>query len=69
MILEELLSQLDSLSRADKLEVLQILVNELALEEAGLMSGSQYDVWSPYDSAGAAKTLTMLHAENRRTDH
>ncbi len=41
MIPEELLSQLQRLSRADKLEVMQILVNELALEEARLMPGKR----------------------------
>ncbi len=65
MIPEELLAQLHSLSRADKLEVIQILVNELALEEARLMPGSQYEVWSPYDSAGAAEQLTKILEDSK----
>jgi len=46
---------------------MQILVNELALEEARLIPGNQYEVWSPYDSAGAAEVLTKMLDEDKKS--
>jgi hypothetical protein len=40
---------------------MQVLVMELASEEqALLLPGGQYEVWSPYDAPEAARTLTRL---------
>jgi hypothetical protein len=65
MILTELLPELQTLNRADKLRVMQFLVLELAKEEDSLLKpGMSYPVWSPYDAFGAANTLlTLLKAE------
>ena len=68
MVPNELLSELQKLNRADKLRVVQFLVDALAVEEETLLaSGMQYEVWSPYDAPCAAQTLlAMLDYEVRR---
>jgi hypothetical protein len=58
MLSNELLQELHQLSRSEKLRVVQMLVNELAEEE--ILTASDYEVWSPYDSAGAATILTEM---------
>ena len=64
MISVELLHSLRALSRGEKLHVLQVLVSELAQEEAHLLRPEgNYPIWSPYDAHEAAGTLlTMLNA-------
>ena len=66
----ELLTELHKLNRADKLRVVQILVNELAVEEEALLAaGTHYEVWSPYDAPDAAQTLLkMLEADEKARD-
>jgi len=68
--LDELVSAVRELNRADKLRLMQVIVNELALEEnAVLIPGAEYEVWSPYDSADAAQTLlAMLDADKKTHD-
>jgi hypothetical protein len=45
---------------------MQVLVMELASEEqALLMPGGQYEVWSPHDAPEAARTLTQLLEADR----
>jgi hypothetical protein len=65
MSVEELFSELRKLKRADKLRAMQLLVWDLAVEEeALLLPGAQYEVWSPFDAPGAAEALTsMLQAD------
>jgi len=65
MSTEELFMELRKLNHSDKLRAMQVLVLELsAEEEALLIPGTQYEVWSPYDTPGAAEKLTkMLHDE------
>jgi hypothetical protein len=67
MISNELMDELQNLSRADKLRVVQMLVNDLATDETALlMAHTEYEIWSPYDSASAAKALMqMLHSPAR----
>jgi hypothetical protein len=61
MSVEELLGELRKLDRADKLRAMQLLVMELASEEeALLLPGAHYEVWSPYDAPDAAEVLTEL---------
>ena len=66
MSVEELFVELRKLNRADKLRAMQLLVLELASEEeALLLPGMQYEVWSPFDAPRAAETLTkLLEAHN-----
>ena len=69
MISVELLTTLRTLSRGEKLHILQVLVSELAQEEAQLLRpGGTYPIWSPYDVYEAADTLlTMLNAPEPQT--
>jgi hypothetical protein len=61
MVSVELVSTLHKLSRADKLRVIQLLVNDLAAEEEAFFTqGAMYEIWSPYDSAEAAQTLLKM---------
>lgn len=61
MGVDELLAALRRLDRADKLRAMQVLVTELASEEdALLLPGGEYEVWSPHDAGGAAATLERL---------
>lgn len=61
MTAAELFPTLKSLSRADKLKVMQFLVAELAKEEEPtLQSGATYSVWSPFNSHEAAHQLAQL---------
>jgi hypothetical protein len=46
----------------------ELLAHDLALDEEGrCAAGARYEVWSPYDAAGAADALTQLLAEDART--
>jgi hypothetical protein len=64
MLPENLLVELGKLTRAEKLQVVQILVSQLAKEEA-LLTATEYEVWSPYDAPGAAAILTQMLEEAR----
>lgn len=65
MISGHLIEELNQLNRAEKLHVVQLLVNQLAQEEM-LLTATEYEVWSPFDSAGAAAILMeMLEADRR----
>lgn len=59
MLSESLISELQKLSHADKLRVVQMLVNQLAHEEE-ILTAAEYEIWSPYDVLGAAEILTKL---------
>lgn len=67
----ELLSTLQTLSRADKLKVMQFLVQELAAEEEALLlqPGATYSVWSPYNSHDAAQKLSVLLEEDKQANN
>lgn len=65
MLSEVLRTELDKLNRAEKLRVVQMLVEQLA-EEEELLTARQYEVWSPYDAPGTAAILTEALEEERR---
>ncbi len=71
MSVVELLSTLQTLSRADKLKVMQFLVQELAAEEEALLlqPGATYSVWSPYNSHDAAQKLAVLLEEDKQANN
>lgn len=70
MSVGELLSTLQKLSRADKLKVMQFLVQELATEEAlSLQPGATYPIWSPYNSHDAAQKLAALLSEDKQANN
>jgi hypothetical protein len=59
--LAELIPEAMSLSRIDKLRLIQILAEDLAGDEGrGIVAGQSYEVWSPYSAFQAADV--MLHA-------
>ena len=63
MTLNELLPTIQSLPRADKLRLIQLVAAEVAREEgmAQDMAGMTFPFWSPYDSfRGAAALLEVL---------
>jgi hypothetical protein len=61
MSLAEVLPGVQTLSRLDKIRLIQLLAQELERDEAGLIEpGRSYPVWSPDRAFGAAATL--LHA-------
>ena len=66
MSVPELLPTLKTLSRAEKLKVMQFLVQELTVEEevSLLQPGMTYHVWSPLNSHKAAQTLATLLTED-----
>ena len=58
------------LSRADQLYIMQVLISELAQQEADLIKSEQsYPVWSPYDAVEAADTLLKVLQASKNQDH
>ena len=67
MVTPELIHELHQLSPADKLRVVQLLVNELAFSDIQSMFPNQsYEIWSPYDSEGAALKLQQMLDEDKQ---
>ena len=66
MMSDVLKQELEKLNRAEKLQVVQMLVEQLAQEEA-LLSAGEYEIWSPYDAPGAAAILMEMIEEDRRS--
>lgn len=70
MLTHELMQELQKLTRADKMRVVQILVNELAADaDSALNPDTLYEVWSPYDSADAAATLMAMLEEDKQAQN
>jgi hypothetical protein len=65
MLTDRLKQELDKLNRAEKLRVVQMLVEQLAQEEE-LLTSREYEIWSPYDAPGAAAVLMDMLEEDRR---
>jgi hypothetical protein len=61
MITPELLDELHKLNRTEKLRVLQVLANELAMEEASLTSDLEYPIYTPFGNEEAAQILFEAH--------
>jgi len=59
MSLTELLPAIHALPRADKLRLMQVLVSEIASEEAVAIPTTDilHPIWTPYDAYDAAATL------------
>lgn len=57
MLSKELLSELVQLNRAEKLQVVQLLVNKLAEEEVVFQSGVEYPIYTPPGNEAAAQVL------------
>ena len=67
MSLTELLPAIHALPRADKLRLMQVLVTEIANEEAiGLPpTDISHAIWAPYDAYDAAATLLRVLNEDQ----
>ncbi len=65
MSLVEILPDIQSLPRADKLRLIQFLAQELAEAEAppSFTAGQSYPVWSPDQAFAAAETLLQTLRE------
>jgi hypothetical protein len=58
MSLEELIPALHTLSRADKLRAIQVLVDDLAVEEEALLvAGVEMEIFTPYGNETTAEVL------------
>lgn len=64
MLSEILKVELEKLTRTEKLQVMQLLVEQLAQEEALLMA-KEYEIWTPYDTPAAAEILMQMLEEDR----
>ena len=68
MPLAELKSQIQELSKIDKLRLMQFLSTELVKEEDinFFVAGQEYPIWSPYGCSEAANTLMNLLATKQQ---
>jgi hypothetical protein len=64
MPLVELMSQIQTLPKIDKLQLMQFLATELVKEEDAnfFVANQEYPVWSPYNCSEAANILMNLLA-------
>ncbi len=70
MVSTELISTLRELSRSDKFYIMQLLISELAQQEADLIKPNQaYPVWSPYSADEAADTMLKALQSAKNQDH
>jgi hypothetical protein len=67
----ELLDRVGQLSRAEKFEMVQFLMTELAKEEGlkPLDNSATYRLWSPYDDGDAAQKLMSLLEQEQVQQH
>jgi hypothetical protein len=66
MSLSDVLPDVQSLSRQDKLLLIRFLADELAVQEKALIEpGRSYPVWSPDSAFGAAETLMQALNDER----
>jgi len=70
MVSTEMLQELRHLSKTDKLEVIQVLVADVAREE-GLpaLPAGEGAVWAPYDAFEAAETLLGALERDAKPGH
>ena len=69
MPLAELMSQIQTLPKLDKLRLMQFLATELIKEEDAnfFVANQEYSVWSPYNCSEAANVLMNLLETKRRS--
>jgi hypothetical protein len=71
MAVSELFSELNKLSRVEKLKIIEFLASSLAEDEQinELIPNSTYQVWSPYDSHQASHQLASLLEKEKNQDN
>ena len=69
MSLSELPPEIQSLPKADKLRLIQLLAADVARDEetAGKMAEKLVPIWSPYDSLEGAATLLQVLQKDEGT--
>lgn len=67
MLSSELLAEVQRLNRAEKLRLVQLLVNELASEEVSEDWSVEYPIYTPYGNESAAVVLTRLLEEDKHS--
>ena len=67
MTITELIPSIQNLNRSEKIQLLQIIVNELAQEEQNspLNNQENYPIYSPLNAFEAADTLLQVLEDNK----
>lgn len=67
MSVAELLPRVRSLSRADRVRLVEILTSDLAADEgtAIIEPNREYEIWSPFDAFDAAETMLRVLEETK----
>ncbi len=66
MVLSEILPEVRSLSRIEKIQLVQVLVQDLERDESGLIEpGRSYPIWSPDSAFNAAEVMLQALADER----
>ena len=70
MTLNQLIPTINNLNRSEKIQLLQIIINDLAEEEKnlGLKHNEDYPIYSPLNAFEAADTLLKLLEDNKNND-
>lgn len=68
MPLTELMSQIQNLSKIDKLRLMQFLATEMIKQEDNNLevANQEYPIWSPYNCSEAANVLMNLLATKQQ---
>ena len=68
MSITEMLPEVRSLSRGDKLKLIQLLAQELERDEADIIEPNRdYPIWSPDSAFAAGATMLEVLAEEGRS--
>ncbi len=68
MVLAEILPEVQSLSRIDKIQLVQVITEELERDKSGLIEpGRSYPIWSPDRAFTAAEVMLQAPADERGT--
>ena len=60
MTIEELMGELHRLKRADKIRIMRVLAQDLAVKEEIIVPNAHYEAWSPLDSTTTINALLRL---------
>lgn len=70
MLSDALRTELRKLNRADKLQAMQVLITELAVDEGiDLIPGATYELFTPYGNEAAAQVLQEMLDEAQAKDN
>lgn len=70
MTVDALIPTLRELSRTEKIRAIQFLASELEKDETLMLQpGTEYEIWSPYDSYEAASQMQQLLDVHKKSEH